>query len=437
MIKEKKKKKKKVITFKEELVGYAKTAGIAFIAGAVFTILLSFHSRSEMIKNLYANKNDKLKLEAQVARQIVAHSDLTNALVTKNFVVCMQVGNLYEAAGDYNKAEYAYHLAVQKAPNGNFSAHLKLALVLIAQDKMDDAEDIIQSVPDFNSLSLIRFKTRANIVLGDKYYSKSMFLKAADAYEKANYYYLRLTKRDKVVHASILKRLVQAYLDTASVIVKNGYNSDAVRFLKKALKYDPDNLQIQYRLAIVYADLDPIVSIDYFEPLIEKIPQDIDYETYGKVLMKAANIMDIQGNSIQAKYYRYKIHSLDLYVNKKVVYKDDLEVFINSFNAKKIFFTYKVKGKVVIKNVSAQDIKKMYAEFVFRKDDKQKESLITQCATKRKPLYSNGGESEVLEFQLGKNIFTKRELKNYYVDVYVYKDPKFKTKIASYKVPLH
>ena len=58
MIKENKEKNRKD-TKKElikELAGYFKTAALSFIAAAIFTILLSFHARSEMIKNLYVNK---------------------------------------------------------------------------------------------------------------------------------------------------------------------------------------------------------------------------------------------------------------------------------------------------------------------------------------------------------------------------------------------
>ena len=436
MIKEKKKKKKEELTFAQELASYAKTAGISLLAATVFTILLSFHARSLMIKNLYSAKENKSKMERKIAQQIVSHSDLISSIHDKNYTIAMQVGALYDAAGDLPNAEYAYHIATQKAPNEKFAAYQKLCIVLITQNKIDEAVKILDSIEDINRLSLIRFKSRTYIVLGDKYFSDGKYLKAAGAYEMANYYYNRLTKKDKLVQKSINKRLVNAYVEAASVIVKNGYNSDAARFLKKALDYDPKNLDIQYRLAIVYADLDPLLSVKYFEPLIAKIPQNIDYETYSRVLIKAANIMDIQGDSVKAKYYRYKIHSLDVYINNKVVYKDDVEVILNSFSIKKMFFTYKLKSTYTIKNVSAMDIKKLHAEFVLRQGDKINEVHTVSCASGRKPLYSNGGELSDIEIKFGKNIFTKRELEKYNVDIYLYKEDKFKTLISSFKVPL-
>ena len=62
MIKNKKKKKiDKKQELKQALLGYARTALIAFSIGALFAFLLSFHARSEMIKNLYANKEDRAR----------------------------------------------------------------------------------------------------------------------------------------------------------------------------------------------------------------------------------------------------------------------------------------------------------------------------------------------------------------------------------------
>ena len=435
MIKERKKKKvdrKKEL--KRELLGYVRTAIVSFCIGALFALLLSFHARSEMIKNLYAEKGEKLKIEKQIAKQMIANSDYMSELNSKNYTVCMQVGRLYEAAGEYKNAEYAFYLATLKTPEGVYTAYYKLILVLIAQDKLTDAEEVLESVEDESSLNLIKFKTRANIVLGDKYFSINKFLRAAEFYEKANYYYNRLEKKDDIVSKSIQKRLVNSYLEAAVVILKNGYNSDGVRFLNKALKYEPDNNKIKYRLAIVYADLDPIKSVEYFEELFKKIPQDINQDVYSQALMKAANIEDIQGNGTKAKYYRYKVRSVDLFMEQKVIQKDQLDIFVEDFNVRKSFLTYKIKTKVSFQNNSASDIMKMSADFILRKKDKQKEIVTVVFADKKNPLLSNGGKTEEVALSFGNNILTKKQLPDYYLDVYVYKDKKYKTFLGTYKV---
>ena len=435
MIKENKKKsKKKSKTL--IIMEYVRTIAISFGFALVFTILLSFHARSEMIKNLYVNADEQQKMDEKVAKQIVMQSDLTKDLRTKKYTICLQVGNLYATANEYMNAEFAYRLAIEKAKTGVYTPYLRLIEVLVEQEKFDEARDVIKSVKDIQNKQLIKFKTRAYIVLGDKYYSIGKFLSAAKSYEQAKFYYDKFSKKDSAIDKSIIVRITNAYIETANVMVKSGYNSDAVRFLKKAEKYSPNDFEIKYKLAIIYSDLDPIKAVKYFEPLLEKRPQYIDYGVYGKALMKAANIADLEGKPALAKYYRYKIHSIDIFVGQKVVYKNDIETSLISFIVRKMWFKYKLRACYRFKNVSNNDIRNLSADFVLRQNDKILETIKKTFVYPKSPLYSNGGESMDVEVVFGKNIFTKKELEQYVIDIYIYKDERYKTLLSTMKVPL-
>ncbi len=435
MIRDNKKKvKRKTIT--AIFMEYARTIAISFGCALVFTILLSLHARSEMIKNLYVNPEEQLKMDEKVAKQIVTQSDLTKDLRTKKYAVCLQVGNLYATANDFFNAEYAYKLAIEKAKTGVYTPYLRLIEVYAEQEKFDEAIEVLKSIKDLQTKPLIKFKTRAYIVLGDKYYSVGKFLSAAKCYEKADFYYDKFSKKDKEVEKSINVRAANAYIETANIMVKNGYNSDAVRFLKKAAEYSPDNYEIEYKLAIVYSDLDPIQSVKYFEPLLNEIPQYIDYGVYSKALMKAANIADLEGKPALAKYYRYKIHSIDIFVDNKVIYKNDIEIQLDSFIVRKLWFKYKLRAQYKLKNISNNDIKHLKADFVLRQKDRIRETKTITYANPKSPLYSNGGETPDMEIVFGKNIFTKKELEQYVIDIYLYKDEKYKTLAGTMKVPL-
>lgn len=435
MIKERKKKLNKK-TKSQILMEYARTVGISFSVALIFTILLSFHARSEMIKNLYINADERVKIDEKVAKQIVTQSDLTKNLKTKKYTICLQVGNLYATADDFTNAEYAYKLAMEKAPTGIYTPYLRMAEVLTAQEKFEEANNLIKSVKDIQNKKLIKFKTRAYMVLGDKYYSIGKFLSAAKSYEKSKFYYDKFATKDSKIDEAIITRITNAYIETANIMVKNGYNSEAVRFLKKAEKYSPHNFEIKYKLAIIYSDLDPVKSVEYFEPLLEKMPQFIDYGVYGKALMKAANIADIEGKPTQAKYYRYKIHSVDIFIAQKVVYKNDIEIILDSFTVRKFWFKYKLRAKYKLKNISNNDIKHLSADFILRQNDKVLETVTKTFVTARNPLYSNGGETAEYEIIFGKNIFTKKELEQYVIDIYIYKDERYKTLAGTMKVPL-
>ena len=435
MIKEKDKKEKKEKSVAQIIAPYFRTALISFGVALVFTLALSFYAREAMIKNLYVKAVSDKNFDEQIAKQLIAQSDLTKNLSTKNYAICMRVGYLYETAKDYKNAQIAYETALQRSKRGIYTPYLKLSGVLIAQEKFDEAEELIQSVTDIKSVGLIKFKTRAYIEAGDKYYSIGKFLKAAKSYEKAKYYYDRFSKKDKKIDESIKKRIVNAYSQAATIIVQNGYNSDAVRYLKRAEKYAPNDFHIKYKLAVIYSDLDPIKSVEYFEPLLKKMPQYIDYSTYNKALLKASNIADLEGNHTKAKFYRYKSHSIDLMINNKVVYKNDVDVFMESFNIKKFLFRYHLTGKYRFRNESASDINIMYADFILKQGEKDKESVTVKCVSSKKPLLSNGDETEPIEIKFGKNIFTKKELGQYTIEVFLYKDEKFKTHAGTFAIP--
>ena len=54
MIKEKKKKIKEKKSLGQILLEYVRTVFVSFVVAFIFTVTLSFHARSEMIKDLYS-----------------------------------------------------------------------------------------------------------------------------------------------------------------------------------------------------------------------------------------------------------------------------------------------------------------------------------------------------------------------------------------------
>ncbi len=439
MIKEKKKSNK--YNFKKSkrqvFIEYVRTITCSILFAVIFTTCLAIHARNEMIKNIYTGIEEQKTLDKQMALQLIQQSTFLNDLQHQKYSVCLHSGELYETAGDLFHAQAAYEHAVQKAKPGIYKPYYKLACVLIAQEKFEQAEALLNNIKDFTNKDLIKFKTRTYIVMGDKYYSIGKFISAAKSYEKADFYYSKFSKKDKVVDESIKNRIKNAYIQAADVIVKMGHNSEAVRLLHKAEEYAPDDFQIRYKLAIILSDSDPEKSVDYLEPLLDEMPQSIDYSVYGNALMKAANIADLDGRPTKAKYYRYKIHSIDMFINRKVIYKNDIETTLKSFVIKKSWFTYPLKAEFSFLNISNVDIINLFADFVLTDNDKPIETISTQISNKKTPLYSNGYEpvSKIVKFK--KHVFTKKELENYAVEIYLYKDEKFKTLAAKIRVPQH
>ena len=423
-------------SFRQLMLEYARTAFVSLLFAFVFTICLSLYARHEMIKNLYAETSTKNNMDKLVAEQFIkTHTNLLVDIKNKKYSVCMHIGTLYKTIGDYKKAQIAFESAAEKSKPNDYRAHYKLICILANQEKFKEAEAILNELRDFPNKKLIKFKTRSYIVIGDKYYSIGKFVSAARNYEKAEFYYNKFKKKDQVVEDSIKNRIINSYIKAADEIVKMGYNSDAVRYLKKVQKYSPNNLKVQYKIGIILSDLDPEKAVDYFEPLLSKIPQEIDYGVYCTALMKAANIADLEGRTTQAKYYRHKIHSIDLFIKRKVIYKNDLDVILYSFKSRKMFFTYPLSAVYKFANTSNTDIGYLKADFVLCSSDKPLETITQVVADKSKPLPVGGDNYNSCTVKFKRTIFTKRELANYTVKIYAYKDDKFKTLVAETKVP--
>lgn len=437
MIKEKKKNNKYNFkkTKKQLLKEYLRTVFCSVIFAIIFTSCLALHARNEMIKNLYIGDEEQQKLDKELAQQIIAQSNLIKDLQSKNYLICMHVGDLYETAGDYKNAEFAYELAIQKARQGVYKPYYKLICVLVEQEEFAKANDILNNIQDYTNKNLIKFKTRSYIVIGDKYYSIGKFIKAGKSYEKADFYYNKFSRKDSVIDASIKKRIINSYIQAADIMVKTGMNTDAVRYLQKAEKYNPEDFQVRYKLAIVLSDLNPEKSVAYFDKLLKEIPQDIDYGVYNNALLKSANIADLDNRPAEAKYYRYKIHSIDMFVNRKVIYKNDIEIALKSFIAKKVFFTYPLKAVYQFSNISHTDIINLKGDFVLTVDDKPVETITKIISDKNSPLYSNSESQNEVNIKFKKKIFTKKELSNYKVKIYLYKDDKFKTLAGENSIP--
>lgn len=422
-------------TKKQIALEYLRTIFLSIVAGTIITTALAFHARNVMIKDLYTNFDEEKILDKKLAEKLLNDSNLTKDLATKKYSICINVGELYESVGDYKKAQYAYETALHKTKPNNYKAYYKLFRVLVAQENFQKANSLLNNIDDTNTKHLIKFKTKAYLKMGDKYYSISKFLQAAHSYKKANYYYNMFSKKDEIITKSIEKRLVNSYIKTSDTLVKNGMNTDAVRFLKKAEKYSPNNNVIKYKLAIVLSDSDPEKAVEYFDELLDKIPQKIDNALIGNTLLKAANIAELDGRTTIAKYYRYKIHSIDLFLNQKVVYKNDIDVELKSYSSKKVLFTYPLKAVFKFYNNSTNNITNLYADFVLLNNEKPVETVFKVISSKDSPLLTNSVASDDINVKFRKKIFTQSELGNYSVEIYLYKDKKYKTLVSKIKVP--
>ena len=86
-------------------------------------------------------------------------------------------------------------------------------------------------------------------------------------------------------------------------------------------------------------------------------------------------------------------------------------------------------------NNSNVDIVNLRADFVLCIDNKPVETYSTKIATKDSPLFSNVSDVNSVNVKFKRKIFTKKELENYTIKIYLYKDDKYKTLVRENLIP--
>ena len=180
-------------------IEYIRTVLCSVFVAIIITSFLTIKARNEMIENLSTQKHEQSLLDKKIALEIISQTDLLKDLKNKSYSICIHAGELCETAGDFVDAEYAYKLAIKKSNSTKYQPYYRLICVLTAQDRIQEAVEILDNIKDVTDKNLIKFKTRAYITIGDKYYSIGKPLSAAKAYEQAKFYYNKFSKKDKTV----------------------------------------------------------------------------------------------------------------------------------------------------------------------------------------------------------------------------------------------
>ena len=177
-------------------IEYTRTILYSLLAAIIITTFLALNARNEMLSDIYSMEEVQNKIDRQVAIEIITQQNLLKDLKNKKYSVCMHAGEIYETAGDYKDAQRAYELAIEKSKKNNYKPYYKLICVLTAQDNFQKANAVLDNIEDHSNKNLIKFKTRAYVKIGDEYYASGKFLSASKAYEKANSYYNKFSKKD-------------------------------------------------------------------------------------------------------------------------------------------------------------------------------------------------------------------------------------------------
>ena len=124
-----------------------------------------------------------------------------------------------------------------------------------------------------------------------------------------------------------------------------------------------------------------------------------------------------------------------MFINRKVIYKNDIETSLSAFSIKKALFKYPLKATYQFINVSNADIINLKGDFVLCANNKPLETITKVVADKDSPMFVNPDKPNEVKISFKKNIYTKKELENYTIKIYLYKDEKYKTLVSENRLP--
>ena len=366
-----------------------------FFLTVLVTILIVLLILASIVFRLGNENNLKLKADDDSLS-----SEMIEILLVKNkylleqhpgdYKINLKLGFLYETQEDYKNAESQYAAAIDKAPYHEFKPYYSQAMLYAKLGKLDDSENLINSVGEKPFKKLIKYKAEVYSKLGDEYYNRADYLNAAIRYQKSLNYYkvLKFKEPQKILRRNI----ASAYIYLADEKVSEMKVEEAISYLKIA-KSIVNVPILTYKLGLLMIQIDPKQACEYFDEVFEKEPSLINYDAYYQLLSLMADDATYDDEPEQAELYRLKIKKIKKYYNENLLQFTDVlvEPISGNITTNRLLRTYRVVAEVSLTNTSKYNINSLFFEVVFSDGDEVIERFYKQIINDK--TYLRSGES--------------------------------------------
>lgn len=344
----------------------------------------------------------------------------TNTKYWDNSRLCYEIGSLYEMIYLFDMASKYYQRSIELATRNYYVPHFKLAKLNLERNKFEDAEFVINLIPNINNKRIKYNKGLFYEDLSVKYANKNRVDDAILAIKRAIVFF-KTSNNEKYKNA----KNEQAYLlmRKSEELIRQNKVKEAIEILNKATK-ENDSAELKYRLAILNYDFNNEKALKLFEETQKTNPVIINYNLYYQLLDNLIKKSEQNKKNVEAKIYKQKQNALKKYINANFIYEGDfkLENIQATVESKKWGVKKFIHLTFDIKNNSKDTIKNLYAQLDFNVNGKDFSENI-------KIGNKNG---VIMPYALIKNneatinISKVHELK-YKINgkIYLYKNPKF------------
>ncbi len=410
------------IKIKINIWPYVSTILWTLLAACIFSGGIIYYAQYDVINNSSSNYNEKV-LNEYIRNTVIEQNINLEMNYPDDYRIDMHLGYLYNVIKEFDKAEYYYKKAVAKAPLNIYRPLYELAAFYIEQSRFDEAQEIIEEFPQIANPALIRYQSYLYRKKGDVYYSKQQYYYALKEYERARYYWTKLSRPGIKYMKSLNTRLSETAVLLADIAVNSNQVEEAVHFLQVAEKVNPKDFIIRYKLALMMANTDPELSYKYFSKLFKEYPTQVDYTAYYDLLLKLVDIYEYEGDYNKAKLYEFRAKSLLDYVYINLISVKDVSFKMTDKVLYKVGNKYKILLKFNIQNTSGMSIKDMKVEVIYKLGDTVIEKYNKTLIDSTNRLLPNDSINDIRIIPKTLRKYKSTEIPNISAEIYLYKIP--------------
>lgn len=405
--------------FWEDFLNFITPYKIYIFIGIVIVVSLILTSVSKENPTSYdgmVKKAEEYMNKGQIAFALEEYNKIVR-LYPGKFKIHYKLAKIYNELNEPDRAKAEYIKGIRTGHGKRHLATLGLANIYCEEQRYDIAEDLVKDLVDSRNHVLLEGAAEIYYKSG-KYYKFRNRLEAIRKFKKARTLFQKArSKRSK----EALNQIFMTYAEISDVLTENKEYKKAIDILELSIDYE-DNAIGRYKLAKIYEkNLEIEKAIKEYSNAFKIDPEVGNINSYAALLMKEAEIMELNGEKVKAELYRLKAKK----INAKLDVPDNPDKRI-LFSLVAIKVNEDIERDALIPgiifnltNITDEAIKDLKAKVVFYEGNKPFSTQIMNVANEDYPLEGDARTSDISIYsdKPVKHVFDEHDL---WAKVYFY-----------------
>ncbi len=352
---------------KVDKIEYLKTFGWSVLISLAIVFIITVD-----IAITYEDKRIKMLEQYKVPEDVVELNKLyeLEKEFPDSYTVNLKIAMILESQQKYNRAYVHYKRALTKSNNKPYVIY-KISMFFAKRLDHKSAMEFFVTMPDIDDSNVYKMRANFYSLIGHNLLVQKDYVTSLKYYTLA-YRYAR--NSDKTTNTVTSIAFKNAYVIFSNELVEQKNIKLAIEMLKRALEIMPDPA-IDYKLALIYMEVDKVQAQEYMEKVLDKKPEIINLKLYYDLLSDLVKEYEDSFETEKLKYYKFKQEQFKRKVRDFVIFKDD--ILIDDYKVlmlkKGMFKQEKPYAVFSIKNNTQYSLKNLYMKL----------SITTQSGIKK------------------------------------------------------